>query len=94
MSKEKKFQHKWLFDPKYSNCEKTETSSLVYIDGKGMLCSLCQIFDTKQHHSFKAWNNTVNIICRPDIVEGHFKNVYDATRRRENSYFDREEEKS
>ena len=99
MSKEKKFQHKWLFDPKYSNCEKTETSSLVYIDGKGMLCSLCQIFDTKQHHSFKAWNNTVNIIWRPDIVEGHFKNeihknVYDATRRRENSYFDREEEKS
>ena len=73
--------------------------SLVYIDGKVMLCSLYQIFDTKQHNSFKGWNNTVNIICRPDIVEGDFKNeihknVYDASRRKENSYFDREEEKS
>ena len=98
MSKGNKFQHKWLFDPKYAYCEKTKTWSLVYIDGKGMFCSLCRIFDTKQHNGFKTWNNTANIRCRPDTAEGHFKSemhkdAYEASQRRENSYFDREEEK-
>ena len=54
MSKGNKFQHKWLFDPKYAHCEKTKTWSLVYIDGKGMFCSLCHIFDTKQHNDFNS----------------------------------------
>ena len=53
LSKDNKCQHKWLFDPKYAYCEKTKTWSLVYIDGKGMFCSLCRIFDTKQHNGFK-----------------------------------------
>ena len=73
LSKDNKCQHKWLFDPKYAYCEKTKTWSLVYIDGKGMFGSLCRIFDTKQHNGFKTWNNTANIICRPDTAEGHFK---------------------
>ena len=98
MSKDNKFQHKWLFDPKYAYCEKTKTWSLIYIDRKGMFCSLCRIFDTKQHNGFKTWNNTANIRCRPDTVEGHFKSemhkdAYEASQRRENSYFDREEKK-
>ena len=72
--------------------------SLVYTDGKGMFCSLCRIFDTKQHNGFKTWNNTANIRCRPDTAEGHFKSemhkdAYEASERGENSYFDREEEK-
>ena len=38
-----------------------------------MLYSLCRILDTKQHNGFKTWNNTVNIRCRLDTVERHFK---------------------
>ena len=98
MSKGNKFQHKRLYDPKYAYSEKTKTWSLVYIDGKGMFCSLCRIFNTKQHNGFKTWNNTANIRCRPGTVEGHFKSemhkdAYEASQRRGNSYFDREEEK-
>ena len=98
LSKDNKCQHKWLFDPKYAYCEKTKTWSLVYIDGKGIFCSLCPIFDTKQHNGFNKWNNTANIRCRPDTAEGHFKtemhkDAYEASQRRENFYFDREEEK-
>ena len=53
-----------------------------------MLCSLCRIFDTKQHNGFKTWNNTANIICRPDTAEGHFKSeiqrgAYQASQREE-----------
>ena len=47
--------------------------SLIYIDGKGMLCSLCHIFDTKQHNGFRTWYNTANIRYCPDTIEGHFK---------------------
>ena len=63
-----------------------------------MFCSLCRIFDTKQHNGFKTWNNTANVRCRPDTVERHFKSemhkdAYEASQRKENSYFGREEEK-
>ena len=63
-----------------------------------MVCSLCCIFDTKQHDGFKIYNSTANIRCRPDTVEGHFKiemhkDAYETSQRRKNSYFDREEEK-
>ena len=82
----------------YAYCEKNKTWSLVYIDGKGMFCSLYCIFDTKQHNDFKTCSNTANIRCRPDTAEGHFKSemhkdAYEANQRRENSCFDREEEK-
>ena len=98
ISKDNKFQHKWLFYPKYAYCEKTKTWSLIPTDGEGMFCSLSRIFDTKQHNGFKSWNNTANIRCRPDTVEGHFKSeihkdAYEASQRRENSSFDREVEK-
>ena len=63
-----------------------------------MFCSICRIFDTKQHNGFKTWNNTANVRCRPDTADEHFKSemhkdAYEAIQRRENSYFDREEEK-
>ena len=49
-------------------------------------------------NGFKTWINTVSIRCRPDSVEGHFKSelhkdAHEASQRRENSYFYREEEK-
>ena len=83
MSKGKKFQHKLLFGSKYAYCE-TKTWSLVYIDGKGMFCSLCHKFDTKQHNGFKTWNNTANIRCHSDTAERHFtsemnKEAYEAS---------------
>ena len=34
MSKDNKFQHKWLFDPSYSFCENTTKWNLVYMRGK------------------------------------------------------------
>ena len=98
MSKDNKFQHKWLFYAKYAYCEKTKTWSLVSTGGEDIFCSLSRIFDTKQHNGFKSWNNTANIRCCPDTVEGHFKSeihkdAYEASQRRENSSFDREVEK-
>ena len=98
MSKDNKFQHKWLFYPKYAYCEKTKTWSLFSTGGEDIFCSLSRIFDTKQHNGFKSWNNTANIRCHPDTVEGHFKSeihkdAYEASQRRENSSFDREVEK-
>ena len=96
MSKDNKFQYKWLFGPKYAYCEKTKTWNLVHIDGKGVFCSLCHVFDRKKHNGFKTWNNTASIRCCPDT--GHFKSemhkdAYEASQRRQNSYLDREEEK-
>ena len=97
MSKGNKFQHRQLFDPKYTYCE-----NLIYIDEKGMFCSLCCIFDTKQHYGFFTWNNTANITanirCHRDTVKEHFKSemhkdAQEASQRIENSYFDREEVK-
>ena len=38
MTKDKKFQHKWLFDPQLAKCSATEIWSLVYINGKGIFC--------------------------------------------------------
>ena len=48
MSKDNKFQHKWLFDPSYSFCENTTKWNLVYIEGEGMFCAVCREFDAKQ----------------------------------------------
>ena len=86
-----------MFGTKYTYCEKSETWGLVYIDGKGMFCSFSCIFDTKQHNGFKTWNNTDIIRCRQDAAEGHFKSkmhkvAYESSQRRDNYYFDREEE--
>ena len=46
----------------------------------------------------KLGTTMLNIRCRPETAEGHFKSkmhkdAYEASQRRENSYFDREEEK-
>ena len=87
-----------MFGTKYTYCEKSETWGLVYIDGKGMFCPFSCIFDTKQHNGFKTWNNTDIIRCRQDAAEGHFKSkmhkvAYESSQKRENYYFDREEEK-
>ena len=67
-----------MFNPKHSYCQKTKSWSLVYTDGKSKFCSLCRVFDTKQHNGFKAWNSTPSIKChirgeKGNNVEKHFK---------------------
>ena len=73
MTKDNKFQHKWLFDPQHAYCEKTNTWNLVYIDGKGMFCGSCRGFDTKQpKNGGKQWNSEPNVRCRTETIKGHF----------------------
>ena len=73
MSKDNKFQHKWLFDPKIAFCDKSHKWCLTYIDGKGMFCALCRIYNTKQSNDLKVWNSTANLRCRTETIRQHFQ---------------------
>ena len=57
MSKDNKFQHKWLFDPSYSFCENTTKWNLVYIGGGGgggmFLCCLSGVRRETEKKRFK-----------------------------------------
>ena len=46
MTKDKKFQHKCLFDENLAYCKKTGIWCLMYTYGKGMFCSLCRLTTT------------------------------------------------
>ena len=61
MSKDNKFQHKWLFDPKIAFCDRSHKWCLTYIYDKGMFCALCRIYNTKQSNDLKVWNFTANV---------------------------------
>ena len=66
MSKDNKFQHKWLFDQSYSFCENTTKWNLVYIEGESMFCAVCREFDAKQKKNFdteKGQTDTVFLDC-------------------------------
>ena len=100
MKKDNKFQHKWLFDPNIARCDKSHKWCLVYIDGKGMFCSLCRTYDIKQNNGMKTWNAVGNVRCRQQTVVDHFnkdtsmhQEAVRAYRRQKSSYFDREAEK-
>ena len=99
MSKDKKFQHKWLFNPTYAFCKHSDIWSLVYIDGQGMFCALCREFDAKQsRNGWKLWNSTPNVRYRTETAKTHLtcdmhKESAQAYQRRKTSYFDTEEEK-
>ena len=54
MSKDNKFRHKWLFDTKIAFCDRSHKWCLTYIDGKGMFCALCRIYNTKQSNDLKV----------------------------------------
>ena len=41
MTKDKKFQHKWLLDPTMATCIHTGIWCLTYIDDPGMFCAIC-----------------------------------------------------
>ena len=81
MTKDKKFQHKWLFDPQLAKCSATEIWSLVYIDGKGMFYSLCCCTNTLQlSNKSKVWNCEPNVRYPPDTVRNHMYPSIDAAR--------------
>ena len=46
MTKDKKFQPKWIFDENMAYCKETGNWCLTQIDGKGMLCSLYRLTNT------------------------------------------------
>ena len=95
-----KFKHKWLFDPKLAKCDKTDQWCLVYIDGKGMFCSLCRDYNIKQNNGTSIWNSVANVRCRTQTVKDHFTKetsmhvqAVQSFERHQTSYFDCEEEK-
>ena len=99
MNKDNKFQHKWLFDPDIAKCTKTDTWSLVYIDGKGMFCSVCRKYDITQNNGKPIWNTTPNVRCRTKTVTDHFSKetsshteAVSAFRRQKSSYFDKKKD--
>ena len=73
----------------------------VYFIWTVKVCSIhfvAYLIKSNIHHGIKTWNNTANIRCRSETVEGHFnseihKDANEASLRRENSCFEREEEK-
>ena len=72
-TKDNKFLHKWLFDPTIALCPHTKIWSLVYIEGKGMFCALCNMHKTKQPtNDSKVWSLEGSIRCRPATIRGHF----------------------
>ena len=80
--------------------DKTNKWCLVYIDGKGMFCSLCRNYDIKQNNGQKTWNAIANVRCRTQIIIDHFKKetsmhqeAVRASIRQKASHFDLEEKK-
>ena len=73
MSRDKKFQHKWLFDLALGECPHTGIWTLVFIEGQGMFCGLCQIHDPSQATTgLKVWNTSPNIRYRQETVRLYF----------------------
>ena len=81
MTKDKKFQHKWLFDPQLAKCSATKIWSLVCIDGKSMFCSLCRCTNMLQpSNKSKVWNCEPNVRYRLDTVRNQMYPSVDAAR--------------
>ena len=96
MNKDNKFQHKWLFDPNIAKCNKTDIWCLVYIEGKGMFCSLCRNYNITQNNGKPIWNTLPNIRCRTQTVTDHYsketsmhQEAVQASMRHKSSYFDK-----
>ena len=47
-SRIKKIQHKWLFPHVLGQCPYAGIWALIFIEGHGMICGLCQMHDTSQ----------------------------------------------
>lgn len=47
-SRIKKIEHKWLFRQALGQCPYVGIWALIFIEGHGMICGLCQMHDTSQ----------------------------------------------
>ena len=64
-----------------AKCSATEIWSLVYIDGKGMFCSLCHCTNMLQpSNESKVWNCEPNVCYRLDTVRNRMYPSVDAAR--------------
>lgn len=73
ITKDKKFQHKSLFDQSLALCEHTGIWRLTYIDGLGMFCSVYRMNDDVQlSNDLKVWNSEPNVRYQTETVKGHF----------------------
>ena len=72
MTKNSKFQHKWIFDRELAKSKATGIWSLTYIDGKGMFCSLCRLTNTAPSNASKIWNSQPDKRYKPETIRGHF----------------------
>lgn len=52
MTKQKKFLHKWLYDPELTCCQETGIWSLVYWEGYGIFCAVLQLHGSAQQQLF------------------------------------------
>ena len=81
MTKDKIFQHKWLFDPQLAKCSATEIWFLVYINGKGVFYSFCHCNNTLQpSNESKVWNCEPNVRICPDTVRNDMFPSVDAAK--------------
>ena len=72
MTKDKKFQHKWLFDPTMAKCGHTGIWCLTYIDGLWMFCAVCRMSNVSQpKNNSKVWNPESNVGYRTETMQGH-----------------------
>ena len=62
MAKDKKFQHKSIFDENLAYCKETGIRCLIFIDGKGILWNLCRLTNIMHPtNASKTWNCERNI---------------------------------
>ena len=73
MTKDNKFQHRWLFDPALGQCPHTGIWTLIFVEGQGMFCGLCRMHDTSQPTTgLKIWNSKPNVRCRQETIRLHY----------------------
>ena len=76
MSKDKKFQHKLLFDPDLGQCPHTGIWKLVFIEGHVMFCVLFQMLYTSQPTTgLKVGNTSPDFRYQQETVPLHFISV-------------------
>ena len=72
MTKDKKFQHKWLFHATMAKCSGTDIWCLTYIDGLGMFCAVCRMSNVSQpKNDSNVWNSEPKVRYRTETVRGH-----------------------
>ena len=77
MSKNKKLQHKQLFNPAIGQWPDTSIWILFFfIEGHGMFCRFLQMHDTLQPTTgLKVWNTSPKIKYQQETLQLHFNSI-------------------